>query len=425
MSNLAIINGRVIDPSQRLDAVKTILIRDGKIEKIISDQKIPTGYEKINAKGLVVTSGFIDLHTHLRDPGYEHREDLATGSRAAVAGGFTTIACMANTKPVNDNVNITKYILQKAAEVDLARILPIGAVTVGLEGKTLAPMGSLLKAGCVAFSDDGMPVVSAQIMRQALEYAKTFEALIITHAEEKSLSDGGALHEGEVACRLGLKGTPPTAEEIMIYRDIALAEWVDTRLHVAHVSTAAGIDLIAQAKKRKAAITCEVTPHHLFLTDAACDHYQTNAKVNPPLRTLRDNRALIAAIQDGVVDAIATDHAPHGVDEKQCCFDHANFGLLGMETALPLLLQLVEDRQVSLSKLIALLTIGPASVLNLPFGTLKVGRSADITLFDPKASVTLDADKFASKSRNTPFQGWKLTGKVQMTMVGGKLKYFL
>ena len=404
VDRIAIIGGRVVDPSQKLDGIRTVLIEKGRILQISDSKKCPSNFEILDAHGLVVSPGFIDLHTHLRDPGFEYREDIESGSRAAAAGGFTTIICMANTDPVNDTPAITRKILNKARLAGLTRILPVGAVTRGLEGQSLTPMASLQKAGCVAFSDDGQPVGSAALMRHALEYAKTLDAVVITHAEEKSLSRKGGMHEGAVSCRLGIQGIPPAAEEVMIYRDIALAEWVGARLHVAHVSTARGIDLVAQGKKRGAPVTCEVTPHHL-------------------LRTAADTQALIKAIQSGVVDAIATDHAPHGIDEKHCCFDSANFGLIGMETALPLLLQLVDQKIISMTRLIALLTQGPARVLGLEYGTLKKGALADVTLFNPSEKVVIDPTRFESRSRNTPFAGKKLQGRVQTTIFGGKIAY--
>ncbi|MDO8494891.1 MAG: dihydroorotase [Deltaproteobacteria bacterium] len=423
MKKLAIINGRVIDPSQKLDAARTIFIEDGKIKKITDSKKTDASYEVINAKGCIVSPGFIDLHTHLRDPGFEYREDLESGSQSAAAGGFTTILCMANTSPVNDNASITGMIVKRAKEVGLVNILPIGAITKDLKGKEMAEIGEMVSAGAVAISDDGRPVMNGQLMRHALEYAKRFKIPVVTHAEDCTLSAGGHMHEGKVSCRLGIKGVPSAAEETMIQRDILLSDLTGHRLHVAHVSTKRGIEMIAQAKKDRLLVTCEVTPHHLTLTDETCTEYNTNAKVNPPLRTQADCDALIRAINDGVVDAIATDHAPHAMDEKVCGFDHANCGMIGMETALPVVLQLVHAKKITLKKMIELFTIGPAKAFNLKSGTLKIGATADIAIFDPKATNKIDADSFYSKSKNSPFHGMNLRGKIKFTICGGKVVY--
>lgn len=423
MTKIAILNGHVLDPSQKMDGPLNLLIADGKIQKLTKDKNLSDPYQIIDAKGCVVTPGFIDLHTHLREPGFEYREDIESGSRSAVAGGFTTILCMANTQPVNDNASITEKIIHRAQEVGLCRVLPIGAVSKGLKGKELAEIGEMVHSGCVGISDDGMPVMSGELMRHALEYAKTFNVPVITHAEDLTLSHGGSMHEGEVSCRLGLKGIPAVAEESMIQRDLLLAGLTGHHLHVAHVSTARGIEMIARAKQDGIKVTCEVTPHHLVLTDSACEKHNTSAKVNPPLRTLADCEALIRALGLGVVDAIATDHAPHAEDEKTCGFDEANFGLIGMETALPVLLDLVQRKKLTLAQIVEHLTIKPATAFCLSGGTLREGAAADVTIFDPNASVTLDPSQFASKSRNTPFAGWKLKGKIRWTLFGGKIVY--
>jgi len=426
MQKIAITNGRVCDPlqgdpSQRWGKEGTLLIEGDRIGSLLPPRaKVPTGYKIYDAKGCIVSPGFIDLHTHLRDPGFEYREDIQTGSRAAAAGGFTTIVCMANTQPVNDNKMVTQYILQKAKEVGVIEILPVGAVTKGLQGKEMAEIGGMQKAGIVALSDDGMPVMNGNLMRRAMEYAKGFGLFVITHAEDHTLS-GGSMNEGSCSCRMGIRGTPSIAEEAMIYRDVGLAELTQSHLHVAHVSTAKGLEIIRNAKKRGVHVTCEVTPHHLFLTEEACENYNTYAKVNPPLRTKEDNQALLKGLQDGTVDAIATDHAPHTSFEKERIpFEEAHFGLIGMETALPILLHFVHKKEISLERMVALLTEGPARVLGRSLGTLKKGSLANITLFDPKLPVTLGVGGYVSKSSNTPFTGLKLKGAVRATFYRGE-----
>lgn len=418
---LAILNGQVIDPSQNLEGAYTILIEEGLIKEVTPSKKLDDHYQIIDAKGAVVTPGFVDLHTHLREPGFEYREDIESGSRAAAAGGFTTILCMANTNPVNDNASVTEMIVKRAKEVGLVNIHPIGAVSKKLEGKELAEIGEMIKAGCVAISDDGMPVMNGSLMRHAFEYAKSFGVPVITHAEDLTLSCGGSMNEGKTSTALGLKGIPAAAEEAMIYRDLLLAQLTGHHLHVAHVSTKLGIEMIARAKKEGIQVTCEVTPHHLMLTDETCLHYNANAKVNPPLRAQADCEALIKALNDGVADAIATDHAPHSQDEKEVGFGCANFGLIGMETALSVCLQLVHQKKITLKRLIELLTIGPAKTFRLKGGSLKIGSPADVTIFDPNKEITISAQQFQSKSRNTPFEGMKLKGKVLFTICNGKV----
>lgn len=420
---LAIINGRVVDPSQNLDGRFTVFVKEGVIDEIKASPKKIDADQIIDAKGATVAPGFIDLHTHLREPGFEYREDIESGSRAAAAGGFTTILCMANTNPVNDCAPVTHWILERARKANLVKVLPIGALSKGLKGETLAEMGEMVEAGCVAISDDGMPVISGQLMRRALEYAKSFGVPVITHAEDFSLSSGGCMHEGFVSTHLGLKGIPSVAEEAMIQRDLLLADLVKHHLHVAHVSTKRGIEMIRQAKKDQIPVTCEVTPHHLTLTEEACLQYDTNSKVNPPLRTKEDTEGLIKALNDGTIDAIATDHAPHATDEKCVGFDQANCGLVGLETALPVLLTLVEKKKISLKRLIHLLTMGPAKAFRLKAGTLKKGSDADIVIFDPAGKIQVNPEKFFSKSRNTPYKGWKLKGVVLHTLCRGKVVY--
>ena len=420
---LAIINGRVIDPSQNFDAIKNVLIEDGIIRDVTSSKKLDGQYKIIDAKGAIVAPGFIDCHTHLREPGFEYREDIESGSRSAAAGGFTTILCMANTNPVNDNASMTQMIVKRAKEVGLINIYPIGAVSKKLEGKELAEIGEMVSSGCVAISDDGMPVMNGNLMRHAFEYAKSFGVPVITHAEDLTLSCGGAMNEGKTSVALGLKGIPAAAEESMIQRDILLAKLTGHHLHVAHVSTKRGIEMIRQAKKEKISVTCEVTPHHLTLTDVTCSHYNANAKVNPPLRTEADCQALIQALLDGTADCIATDHAPHSQDEKQVGFGAANCGLIGMETALAVCLKLVHEKKITLKRLIESLTIGPAKIFGLKAGSLKKGSPADLTIFDPNKAVTITAETFHSKSRNTPWEGIKLKGKVLFTVCNGKVAY--
>lgn len=420
---LAILNGYVIDPSQNLDGDYTVLIDEGVIQDVVSTKRLDNQYQIIDAKGSVVAPGFIDLHTHLREPGFEYREDIESGSRAAAAGGFTTILCMANTEPVNDNASVTEMIVKRSKEVELVNVYPVGAVSKGLKGKELAEIGEMVKAGCVAISDDGMSVMDGDLMRHALEYAKSFGVPVITHPEDLTLSCGGAMHEGKVATALGLKGIPAAAEEGMIGRDILLAKLTGHPLHVAHVSTKNGIEMIRKAKAEGIPVTCEVTPHHLTLTEEACRNYNANAKVNPPLRTETDTQALIQALNDGTVDAIATDHAPHSQDEKLVGFGEANFGLIGLETALPVCLQLVHEKKITLRRLIELLTVGPAKIFKLKGGTLKKGSPADVAIFNPNQEVTIQSEHFFSKSRNTPFDGMKLKGKVLFTICNGKVVY--
>jgi dihydroorotase len=428
---LLIRGGRVIDPCARLDGEVDVLIDAGKIVYLGPDaaevawqregSTTYTPIEVVEARDLLIVPGLIDIHTHLRDPGYEYKESIETGSAAAAAGGFTSIACMANTNPVNDRAAVTEYIRDKARAVGLVQVFPIGAVSVGLAGERLAEMGELKQAGVVGVSDDGKSVMNSQLMRHALEYAGMFGLPVIAHCEDLNLAAHGVMHEGRISTELGLRGIPAQAEEIMVARDIALAELTGGRLHIAHVSTAGAVRLVRDAKARGLRITAEVTPHHLFLTDEVVRGYDPNTKMYPPLRTAADVEALRQALRDGALDAIATDHAPHDIADKEVEFDQAPVGVIGLETALPLTLRLVEEGVLPLTDAIARLTSGPAQVLGLPKGTLQVGADADVTLIDAQTEYVVDRREFRSKSRNSPFHGWTLKGRAVMTICAGKV----
>ncbi|MBI4126625.1 MAG: dihydroorotase [Deltaproteobacteria bacterium] len=425
MSALVIENGRVIDPAQKIDAKLTVVIDDeGNIADLTSKRVRLPNADVVDARGAIVCPGFIDLHVHLRDPGHEYKEDIDSGTKAAARGGFTLVCCMPNTEPVNDNAAVTDYIVKRAAAVGSVTVLPIGAISKGQKGEQLADIGEMAAAGAIAISDDGRWVQNSSLMRRAFEYAKGFRLPIITHAEDLSLRGRGVMNEGSVSSELGLEGMSPAAEEIAIARDIQLAELTGGHLHVAHVSTAKAVELIRHAKRKGIRVTTEVTPHHFTLTDEVVRGYDPNTKMNPPLRTEVDRRAMIAGLRDGTIDCIATDHAPHAIVDKEVGFDQAAFGIVGLETALSLGLKLVEERQLTLKELIALLTIKPANVFQLKGkGSLKKGTDADITIFDPKKAVTITAKDFLSKSRNTPFEGWKLKGCVTSTIVKGSIVY--
>ncbi len=417
-------NGRLIDPESKKDGVSDILCVDGKILKISKGLKADSVDKVINAKGWVVSPGFIDLHTHLREPGFEYKETIHTGTLAAAAGGFTTIVCMANTQPVNDNAVITEFIVKKAREEGVVNVLPIGAISQNLDGKNLAEIGQMAHAGIVGVSDDGHCVMDSALMRKAMQYAQGFGLLVISHAEDENLSGPGSINEGLVATELGLPGCPNAAEEIIVARDIALAELTHARLHIAHLSTRGGLELMQAAKKRGVSVTCEVTPHHLMLTDEMVRGYNTHALVRPPLRSEQDIKALRQGLRDGLIDVIATDHAPHASFEKEVEFVKAAPGVIGVETALSVCLKLVEEKVIRLSDLIRLLSTNAAKILGLKNkGILKVGADADLTLFDPAEKITIDPTTFYSKARNCPFEGWKLKGKVKYTLVGGRLVY--
>ena len=418
--SLLIRNGRVVDPAGGTDAVADVLIADGRIQKVGRALKAPAGAELIDATGKVVCPGFIDIHVHLREPGFEYKETIASGTRAAAAGGFTAVACMANTFPVNDNRAVTDYILARAKVEGVVRVYPIGAVTRNLEGRQLAELAEQAEAGCVAFSDDGKCVMNAELYRRAMEYALPFGTPIISHAEDCHLSHGAHMNEGLVATELGLSGQPGAAEDVMVARDIILAELTGAHLHIAHISTAGAVRLVREARARGVRVTAEVTPHHLVLTDEAVRSYDPNCKMAPPLRTKRDVEACLEGLIDGTIECVATDHAPHATSEKEGEFAEAANGIVGLETAVPILLdRLVRPGVVDLPTLVARLSTGPARLLNLPGGSLAPGAAADVTLLDLERAFTVDPAAFQSRSRNTPFAGFTGTGAPWMTLVGG------
>jgi dihydroorotase len=425
MSRLLLKGGRVIDPAQGIDATLDVLIAEETIEEV-GPRLRARGAQVLDLKGLVVCPGFIDPHTHLREPGREDKETIATGTRAAAAGGYTAVCAMPNTDPVNDHAGITRAILEKARAEGAVRVYPIGAITRGSRGEELSEYGDLREAGCVAVSDDGRPVASARVMRRALEYAKAFELVVIDHCEEPTLSEQACMNEGPVSTLLGLRGAPPAGEAIMVERDVLLAELTGGRVHIAHVSAAASVDSVRRGKARGVSVTAEATPHHLLLTDEAVREsgYDTSTKMNPPLRAEADRRAVITGLQDGTIDCIATDHAPHTVDDKKVEFDQAAFGIVGLETAVALCLdRLVGAGLLELPHLVALLSTNPARVLGLPGGTLAAGAPADITVLDLAKKRQVDPARFESKSRNTPFGGWILKGWPAMTIVGGGIAW--
>ncbi len=418
--DILISNGHIIDPSQHIDGIGDILIEKGMIKDIFLRPSVfnlkPSAQEVIDATGLYVLPGLVDMHCHLREPGYSHKETIKTGTSAALKGGFTTLCCMPNTEPVNDNVTVTEFILRKAYAEGDCYVYPIGAITKGQKGEELAEIGKMYSAGCVAFSDDGRPVMNSLIMRRALEYSKAFGCLIISHAEDLNLSEGGLMNEGRVSTMLGLKGIPGEAEEIIIMRDIMLVRLTGGKLHIAHVSTKRGVELIRKAKEDGLNITAETCPHYFSLTEDAVSDYNTNAKVNPPLRTEDDVAAIIDGLGDGTIDVIATDHAPHHRDEKLQEFDAAPFGISGLETALSLSLNLVHNGKISISELARKLSYNPAKILGISGGSLKKGRKADVTIIDLNKEYRVEAGKFISLGKNTPFDGWLLRGRVVMTI---------
>jgi dihydroorotase len=419
--SLLIKNGRVVDPASGLDGIHDVLVADARIAKVGKGLKAANGAEVVDAAGKVVCPGFIDIHVHLREPGYEYKETVATGTRAAAAGGFTAVCCMANTFPVNDNRAVTDYILAKARVEGVVRVYPIGAVTRNLEGIQLAELAELAEGGCVAFSDDGRCVMNAELYRRAMEYALPFGTPIISHAEDRHLAARGVMNEGLVSTELGLTGQPAAAEDVMVARDIVLAELTGAHVHIAHISTAGAVRMLHEAKARGVRVSAEVTPHHLLLTDEAVRSYDPNVKMAPPLRSKRDAEALLEALADGTIDCVATDHAPHAVSDKEGEFAEAANGIVGLETAVPLLLdRLVRTGQLDLPTLVARLSTGPARLLNLPGGSLAPGAAADITILDLEQPWTVDPATFRSRSRNTPFGGWTGAGAPWMTIVGGE-----
>jgi dihydroorotase len=418
--------GRVIDPSREIDAVGDVLIQDGKIAAVGRGGGLsgPDGATVRNVSGKVVAPGLVDLHVHLREPGNEDEETVASGARAAAAGGFTAICAMPNTDPVTDNQAAVGFVVRQSGRAGLTRVHPIGAISIGQKGERLAEFGEMVSAGAVAVSDDGKPVVSSHLMRTALEYARTFGIPVADHCEEPSLATGGVMHEGLVSTRLGLKGIPSAAEEIMVARDVLLAELTGGHVHLCHMSTRGSVAIIREAKERGIQVTAEVTPHHLTLTDHACEEYDTHAKMNPPLRESADVAALRGALKDGVIDCIASDHAPHAYDEKEAAFDDAPFGIVGLETAFAVAhTELVCGGVFTLPELIRRMSTEPARVFHLPGGggTLAPGAVADIVVLDPTAKWTVDPGVFHSKSHNTPFTGRPLTGRAILTIVAGTI----
>jgi dihydroorotase len=418
--NLLIKNGRVLDPAAGVDETQDLLITEGRIARSGTGLKAPAGTRTVDATGKVVCPGFIDIHTHLREPGYEYKETIASGTRAAAAGGFTAVCCMANTFPVNDNRAVTDYILAKARVEGVVRVHPIGAVTRNLEGAQLAELAELAEAGCVAFSDDGHCVMNAELYRRAMEYTLPFGTPIISHAEDRHLARSAAMNEGLVSTELGLTGQPAAAEEVMVARDIVLAELTGAHVHIAHISTAGAVRMVREAKARGIRVTTEATPHHLLLTDEAVRSWDPNLKMAPPLRSKRDVEALLEALADGTIDCIATDHAPHALADKEDEFAEAANGIVGLETAVPLLLdRLVRPGVIDLPTFVARLSAGPARLLGLPGGSLAPGAAADLTILDLAQSWTVDPASFRSRGRNTPFAGWRGVGAACLTIVGG------
>src|SRR5881275_2149944 len=424
MKPLVLRGGTLIDPSQRLNVVGDLLIADGVIADSGRGIDAPDDSEVIDCDGLIVSPGFIDVHCHLREPGREDVETIATGARAAAAGGFTSVCAMPNTDPVTDNQAAVGFIVRQAQRAEAARVYPIGAVSLGQQGKALAEFGEMVGAGAVAVSDDGKPVVSAQLMRTALEYARTFKIPVIDHCEEPTLAAGGAMNEGIVSAQLGLKGIPAEAEEIMVIRDILLARLTGGHVHLAHMSTKGSVELIRWGKDRGINVTAEACPHHLSLTEERVRGYDTNAKMNPPLRTNKDVEALREAVRDGTIDLVATDHAPHHYDEKEREFADAPNGIVGLETALAVVItNLVAPGHLAYSDLVDRMSCTPARVFNLPGGSLKRGAAADVTIFDPDARWKVEAAQFASKGRNSPYNGMTLTGRAACTIVAGSVVF--
>ncbi len=418
--------GRIVDPSQKLNKTMDIGIEDGRVAEIAPRIR-KKGHKEIDARKLVVLPGFIDMHVHLREPGREDAETIESGTNAAAKGGFTGVACMPNTQPVNDSEAVTSFILDRAREVSKIAVYPIGAITRGSQGKNLAEIGEMYRTGIVAISDDGHPVQDSQVMRRAMEYSRIFNLPVIDHCQDKDLSTGGVMHEGYYSTFLGLRGMNPAAEEIQVVRDAILAGQTGARVHIAHISTRRSLEAVARAKKEdKVAITCEVTPHHLVLTDANVISYDTNMKMNPPLRSKDDVEAIVEGLASGTIDAIVTDHAPHNINDKMLEFDRAAFGVVGLETAVSIICdRFVKTGVITIERLAQLFSLNPARILNLERGTLAKGAWADITVLDLELSHEVRSEEFLSRSRNTPFEGWKLQGGPAMTIVKGKVVWSL
>ena len=431
VKRLLLKNGTIVDPSQNLMAKRDVLIerdegrgtRDGRI-LTVAENIVAEGAEVIDCAGKFVVPGLVDMHVHFREPGEEHKETIATGSAAAVTGGFTTVCCMPNTKPPLDSVAAIEFVLQRANELGLCRVLPIGSVSIGLKHEQLTEMAAMKEAGAVAFSDDGEPVQDGGFLRKVLAYAKVCDAVVILHCEDKSLTAGGVMNEGLTSLRLGLRGMPRAAEVTAVQRAVELAKLTGSKVHIAHVSTKEAVEIIRQAKERGVRVTAEVTPHHLTLTEEAVDEYNTNAKMNPPLRTEEDVAALREALAEGVIDCIATDHAPHALEEKETTFDDAPFGIVGLETAVGVLwTELVHKANFPVMRLVEAMSTKPCQILGLDGGTLREGSRADITVIDPNAEWVVQPEKFRSKGKNTPYAGWTLKGKVVMTICNGQIVF--
>jgi dihydroorotase len=423
---LLITGGHLIDPKENQNSGKNLLIEDGKVTAWLGqNESAPDDAQVFDATGLIVAPGFIDLHVHLREPGQEHKETIASGCAAAVAGGFTSVCPMPNTSPINDNAAITRYVIEQAEHAGLANVFPVGAITKSSNGVELAEMGEMKAAGAVAVSDDGRPIPNAGMMRRAMEYAKDFDLPVVDHCEDKSLSSGGVMHEGKISLLLGLKGMPALAEEIDAVRDILLAKETGARIHIAHISTKRAIEIVRRAKNEGVNVTCEVTPHHFSLTDKTVEGYDTNTKMSPPLRSEEHLEAILEGLKDGTIDAIATDHAPHHADEKALEYDRAPFGITGLETAVGLAFnELIEKGIVDLRRLVELFSTNPAKIFNLENrGTLRIGAIADVTILDPDLVWTYRNSESESKSRNSPFDQWNFTGAAVATIVGGKIVY--
>lgn len=421
--SLLIKGGLVIDPRNQIEAVMDVLAEDGVIQRVAPDITAPDA-QVFDAAGKVVAPGLVDLHVHFRDPGLEYKEDIESGSRAAARGGVTTVVCMPNTKPVIDNAALVQYVMNKGARTGLVNVLTTGCITKGQQGAELAEIGELKAAGAVAVTDDGRPVLSSSLMRKALEYAKMFDIPVMSHSEDLDLVDGGSMNEGYMSTALGLRGIPKAAESVAVSRDVLTAEQVGGRLHVCHVSTRNSIEAIRAAKRRGARITAETAPHYFTLTDEACAGFNTNAKMNPPLRDTDDIAAVIEGLQDGTLDAIATDHAPHHRDEKEVEFEQAYNGIVGLETSLGLgVTYLVRPGRLTMGQLIEKMSAAPAEIIGIDRGTLGQGRPADIVVFDPEAAYTVDVREFASKGKNSPYDGFELFGRVELTVTGGRIVY--